>query len=57
MSKQEEIKLLEQMIWSTRKAMLKGRNDKLQLEAELNELERELANLIISGCEIQNDVL
>jgi hypothetical protein len=46
MSKKEEIALVEEMIHQTKTAMLEERKDRLQLEAELNELENELAGLI-----------
>lgn len=49
MSKEEEINLVKQMICETRVAMLEHRKDKLQLKAELNELERELTALLVSG--------
>ena len=49
MSREEEITLVEQMICETRVAMLEDRKDRLQLEAELNELERELTELLIPG--------
>jgi len=46
MSKKEEIALVEEMIHQTKTAILEERKDRLQLEAELNELENELAGLI-----------
>ena len=46
MSKNEEIRLVKDMIYQTSLAINSGRKDRLQLESELYELETELKILL-----------